>query len=86
MEIRNIHKHAGWYSSYMRDEQGQALISCQEEKIKQLSDIIEKIKMDVDLRSAPRLESNDMIIDSISALVNDIPEIEFKKGYFKWVG
>ena len=86
MENKNIHQHAGWYASYDRAEQGRALILCQEKKIKQLLDIIEKIKMDVDLTLSPRLESDDMVISSISYLVNNIPEIEHKEGYFKWIG
>lgn len=86
METKNIHQHAGWYASYDRSEQGKSLILCQQKKIKQLLDIIEKIKMDVDLTLSPRLESDEMVISSISCLVNNIPEIEHKEGYYKWVG
>lgn len=84
-EIKNIHKHAGWYASY-QEQQGRGLIKCQEKKIKQLLDVIEKIKLDLELRVEPRQESDIMILESISALVADIPEIKHIEGYFVWEG
>lgn len=84
-EIKNINTHARWLASY-QEEQTRALIYCQEKKIKQLTDVIEKIKCDLDLRIDPRQESNDIILESIEALVSDIPEVKHIEGYFIWEG
>ena len=39
-EIKNIHKDASWYASYMDSDQGKALVLCQAEKIKELEAIL----------------------------------------------
>lgn len=43
MEVRNL-KMAGWYASNMQDDQGEALIECQEKKIKQLTVCVTLVK------------------------------------------
>jgi hypothetical protein len=53
MEVRNL-KMASWYASYMQDDQGEALIECQEKKIKQLTDLIENIKGEIELTKEPK--------------------------------
>lgn len=85
MEIRNL-KMAGWYASYMHDEQGQALIECQEKKIKQLTDLLENIKGEIELTKDPKEYNTEMVLSSIEALIDQTKEIEHIRGSFKWVG
>jgi hypothetical protein len=85
MEVRNL-KMAGWYASYMRGEQGQALIECQVKKIKQLTDLIENIKGEIELTKEPKEYNSEIVLSSIEALINQTKEIEHIRGYFKWVG
>lgn len=87
MEIKNIHKHAAWYSSYMNgQEQGQALIECQAKKIKQLTELVEKISGEIELAEQPKEHEEIFVLDSIRALIEQAGEIEHTKGHFKWVG
>jgi len=85
MEVRNL-KMSGWYASYMKDEQGQALIECQEKKIKQLTDLLENIKGEIELTKEPKEYNSEMVLCSIEALINQTKELEHTKGSFKWVG
>jgi len=85
MEVKNL-KMSGWYASYMRDEQGQALIECQEKKIKQLTDLIENIKGEIELTKEPKEYNAEMVLSSIEALIAQTKEVEHIRGYFKWVG
>ena len=85
MEVRNL-KMAGWYASYMQDDQGQALIECQEKKIKQLTDLIENIKGEIELTKEPKEYNAEMVLSSIEALINQTKEVEHIRGYYKWVG
>lgn len=85
MEVRNL-KMSGWYASYMSDEQGQALIECQEKKIKQLTDLIETIKGEIELNKEPKEYNAEMVLSSIEALIDQTKEVEHIRGYFKWVG
>ena len=85
MEVKNL-KMSGWYASYMRDEQGQALIECQEKKIKQLTDLIETIKGEIELTKDPKEYNAEMVLSSIEALIDQTKEVEHIRGYFKWVG
>jgi len=87
MEIKNIHEHAGWYASYMDDAlQGKALIKCQAKKIKQLTEVIETIKGEIELTKEPKVHNDKIVLDSIEALIEQIGEVEHKEEYFKWVG
>lgn len=87
MEVKNIHEHASWYTSYMHGEdQGRTLIECQTKKIKQLSELIEKISGEIELAEHPKLYDERMILDSIKALIEQTGEIEHVRGFFKWVG
>ena len=85
MEVKEL-KMAGWYASYMQDDQGQALIECQEKKIKQLTDLIETIKGEIELTKEPKEYNTEMVLSSIEALINQTKEVEHIRGYFKWVG
>jgi hypothetical protein len=85
MEVRNL-KMAGWYASHMREEQGQALIECQEKKIKQLTDLIETIKGEIELTKEPKEYNTEMVLSSIEGLIDQTKEVEHIRGYFKWVG
>ena len=88
MEIKNIHTHAGWFASYMNapdggnDAQGQALVRCQMLKIKQLTDLIENIKGEIELEEY----SDKVILESIKAMIEQPLSVEFSCGYFKWIG
>lgn len=92
MDIKNIHKNAGWFASYMNapdggnDPQGQSLVECQIKKINQLTDLIENIKGEIELADDPKQHSEREVLDSIKALIEQTKEVEHTVGYFKWIG
>ena len=92
MEIRDIHKHASWFASYMyasdggNDAQGKALVECQAKKIKQLTELIETIEGEIELTENPKEYDEKLIISSIKTLINQIEEVEASYGSYKWVG
>lgn len=86
MEIKNIHTHSSWYSSYEKSEQGKALIECQAKKIKQLTSLLENIKGEIELAKEPIEYSPEIVLESIEALINQNIEVEHSVGHFKWVG
>ncbi len=92
METRNIHEHAGWYASYMNapdggsDAQGEALVKCQIKKIKQLTDLVERIKGEIELADAPKEYGERDVLNSIKALIEQQTEVEHVNGHYKWVG
>ena len=92
MEVKNIHQNAGWFASYMNardggsDSQGKALVECQILKIKQLQNVLEIIKGEIELSENPKEHSPEQILHSIKALIEQIPEVSYTEGFFKWVG
>jgi len=92
MEIKNIHEHAGWFASYMNaidggnDAQGEALVKCQIKKIKQLTELIETIKGEIELTESPKEYGESIVLSSIKALIDQVDEVEHTSGFFKWVG
>lgn len=92
MEIRNIHQHAGWFASYMNapdggnDTQGQALVECQAKKIKQLTELVETIKGEIELTKDPKEYNAETILESIKALIEKVSLVEHVSGHYKWIG
>lgn len=92
MEVKNIHKDAGWFASYMNaadggnDAQAEALVRCQIKKIKQLTKLIETIKGEIELAENPKEHSEATVLNSIKALIEQTKEVEHTSGHFKWVG
>ena len=92
MEIRNIHQHAGWFASYMNapdggnDAQGQALVECQAKKIKQLTELVETIKDEIELTDEPKEYNVETILESIKSLIEKVGEVEHVSGHYKWIG
>ena len=92
MEIRDIHKHAGWFASYMHapdggnDAQGRALVECQAKKIKQLTELIETIESEIELTENPKEYDEKLVLNSIKHLINQVEEVESTCGHFKWIG
>lgn len=92
MEVKNIHEYAGWFASYMNaldggnDAQGEALVECQMKKIKQLTELVETIKAEIELAEDPKEYSPEAILGSIKGLIGEIGEVEHTSGNFKWVG
>lgn len=86
MEVKNIHKHAGWYASYMTDDQGKALILCQQKKIEQLTKLIETISGEIELAEQPKDYDAETVLQSIKALISQPQEAQHTDGYFKWEG
>ena len=86
MEIRDIHKHSGWYSLYMKENQGIALVECQAKKIKQLSKLLEKIEGEIELAEDPKEydEKNNFTINQ--NINKSIEEVEASYGNYKWIG
>ena len=92
MEVKNIHKDAGWFASYMNapdggsDAQGEALVNCQIKKIEQFTQLIEKIKGEIELTEDPKEHNSDMVLQSIKTLIEQTREVEHTSEYFKWIG
>ena len=92
MQVKNIHEHASWFASYMNapdggnDAQGEALVECQIKKIKQLTELIENIKGEMELAENPKEYSEKTILKSIKAMIEQIEEVEHTSGFFKWIG
>jgi hypothetical protein len=86
MEVKNIYKYATWYASYEKSGQGKALILCQRLKLEQLSNVITLIKGEIELAENPREHSAEEVLASIKALIEQIPEVSYTEGFFKWVG
>lgn len=88
MEVKNIHKHAGWYASYMNDDerQGKALILCQQKKIEQLTKLIEMVGAEIELTEQPKDYDAETVLQSIKVLISQPQEVEHIEGYFKWKG
>ncbi len=79
MEIRNI-KYAGWYASYMQDDQGKALIGFLVKRVEDLEKVIENIAGETELGEYPK----EMLLNSIKHLCGNVPHTEYSQGYFKW--
>lgn len=86
MEVKNIQKDATWYASYEKSQQGKALILCQKLKIEQLSGVLAIIQGEIELAENPKEHSPEEVLASIKALIEQIPEVSYTEGYFKWVG
>jgi hypothetical protein len=86
MEVKNIYKDASWYASYENSEQGKSLILCQRLKLEQLSNVITLIKGEIELAENPKEHSAEEVLASIKALIEQIPEVSYTEGFFKWVG
>lgn len=82
MEIRNIHKHAGWFASYTDEKQGKALIQCFQAKVSALEEFIETVIAELDQDDiAPELR-----IASAKQMLQNPPKVEAREGSFKWEG
>lgn len=68
------------------ENQGRALIECQSKKIKQLTELIEKISGEIELTEQPQIYDERIVLDSIKAMIEQIGEVEHSRGFFKWVG
>lgn len=86
MEIRDIHKHAGWFASYIDTKQGKALVDCQSKKIKQLTELLEKIEGEIELTEEPTDYDEKIVLKSIKALIQQVYEVESVCGNYKWIG
>jgi nitrogen-specific signal transduction histidine kinase len=87
-EIRDIHEDAEWYASYMNDDQGVALVKCQQLKIKQLTELIEVISGEIELCEKPKEVHEINVLESIKSLIkqNKDKKVKYTKNYFKWIG
>lgn len=79
-EVRNI-KHAGWYASWMNDDQGKCLIRFLVKRVEQLENVLETIGGECELLDEYQPE---MIFESIKTLTKQVPHTEHIEGYFKW--
>ena len=75
-----------WVKEGDRVTKGQALIECQEKKIKQLTELVENIKGEIELTKDPKEYNAKIVLSSIEALIDQTKEVEHIRGYFKWVG
>ena len=82
MEIKNIHEHAGWYASYMEDEQGRALVEALKSKVEGLEDLIERVVLELDDEDFPP----SVRIASAIQMFQNKPEVDIQVGSFKWKG
>lgn len=78
-EVRNI-KYAGWYASYVEDNQGKCLIGFLNKRVNDLEQLLENIAGECELSEYPA----EMLLNSIKELATNIPYTEHQIGYFKW--
>lgn len=92
MQIKDIHKDAEWFASYMNapdggnDEQGQALVKCQIKKIRQLTGLIEAIRCELELADEPKDCSERMVLESIRSMIANPDQVQHIVGSYKWIG
>ena len=55
-------------------------------KIKQLTELVEKISGEIELTEQPQIYDERIVLDSIKAMIEQIGEVEHSRGFFKWVG
>lgn len=78
-EVRNI-KYAGWYASYVEDDQGKCLIEFLNKRVNDLEQLLENIAAECEVSEYPA----EMLLNSIKELVTNIHYTEHQIGYFKW--
>lgn len=78
----NIHTDAGWYASYMEDEQGQALVQCLQKKVKALEEHMDLLEGELDNTNI----SHEMRIASAEELLKNRPQVTVQIKSFKWEG
>lgn len=78
-EVRNI-KYAGWYASYVEDDQGKCLIKFLNKRVNDMEQLLENIAGECELSEYPA----EMLLNSIKELATNIPHTEHQIGYFKW--
>ncbi len=78
-EVRNI-KYAGWYASYIGDDQGKCLIEFLSKRVDALQKLLENIAGECELSEYPA----EMLLNSIKELATNVPDTEHQIGYFKW--
>jgi len=83
MEVKNAGTHAGWFSSYMDNDQGVALIECLQNKIQQQKDLLERITGEIELAERPKEESSATVLYSIKAMIEQKEEVSAERGYFR---
>jgi hypothetical protein len=84
-ETREVRKHAGWYKSYMPDNQGKALIECMEQRISADDNLFASIIGEIELCEEPTEQPPELIIQSIKAMIATRRHITVKRGYFEWI-
>lgn len=83
-DIRQVRQHAGWYASYMEEEQGRCLIECMDKKIKADDKLLEEILEVIKENKLSEAASKYHVLDSLECLINRRPVVKHKIGYFIW--
>jgi hypothetical protein len=86
MEIHKIREKAGWYSSWMDDPQGRALVKCMEARIKVDDALFQDILAEIELTDDPVEHTPNMILESIRDMIHNRQSVSTDIGYFKWEG
>jgi len=85
MDIRRAKEFAGWYASYMDDDQGKSLVECLFQKMTQQEDLINRINGEIELCDNPKEESPIVILNSIKDMIKQDMKVSVNRGYFGWV-
>lgn len=87
-EIKNINKNVDWYVSYMGSDQtqGVSMIKALQAKIKQYEDLCANIIRELELVDDPREIAPITALESVKSMIQTLPEISVREGYFEWVG
>lgn len=80
-ETKNVRQYAGWYKSYMKEEQGIALIECLEARVAYLENLLYKIQEEVDDSEA---EYSDTVNEIDDILYRRNETVSAEKGPYRW--
>lgn len=85
MEVRSTARYAGWYGSYVEEDQGKCLIYALQERQQQLESLLKNILSEIELVDDPREYSDAVVLESIRFMIQNTKPIERQVGYFKWI-
>lgn len=81
---RDVDEYASWYTSYMDNEQGKALVKCLHKEILRQRRLLEDILGEIELCDEPREEHPETVLESIRSRILQPDGSSHKEGYYEW--
>lgn len=81
-EKRDVRKYAGWYGSYINDDQGRCLVECMDKKIKADDVLFDKLNKALDTYIACKTDVG--LFEEIESILKERQIIQHKIGYLIW--